>query len=526
MLVQKDSGEIKAMASGIDIDSDQYKKTTYSNDTRTNSGYSHSITDEEVQIQIVVESIENEIKQVPSSPAKYAIYRVLKPLREVKPEAYTPRLVSIGPFHHFSKHLRPMEAHKLRLLKYFLDQRSHTTLPDCVREMRKIENEARQYYSEVITLKKDEFVRMLVIDGCFLLELIIGWEDRRQDLDEPIFNEIWMPQIIRDLLLLENQLPFFVLKNLYMLYRKDDDSIYRLTETFLRDFLPQSSFIIHKGSIPQRFCNWVESIFHSSPSESKKDRREFLVNKSLSSDVLGSPSELKIDSGESPDTSPFFRLKPQIPQGGASHLLDYVRYLLVSDESKVGDNKQPQRIYCATELKKATVKFAKSNTTLFSDITFKEGVLRIPAIHIDDLTESLLRNLIALEQSHRYDAKYVTAYAVFMDDLINSPEDVKLLQDEEILENLINLEDLAALFHKILIEVTQPNELCFSHIYCELDSYYNNPWHKLLAKVHQHMGSLKSKYFKNTWSFISFIAATALLGLTIAQTVASFMNSH
>ncbi|XP_042482873.1 putative UPF0481 protein At3g02645 [Macadamia integrifolia] len=450
------------------------------------------------EVQILVESIENHLKQGPSSPANYTIYRVLKPLRDVKPDAYTPRLVSIGPFHRGSQHLLPMEAHKLRLLKCFLDRTSQSSLADYVREMKNIEKEARQCYSEIIPFKKDDFVRMMVVDGCFLLELIIGWEERRQDPVEPIFNEIWMPQIIRDLMLLENQLPFFVLESLYNLYIMDG-AMYYFTRSFLTDFLPRSPSINPKESVPRRLFNWVKSIFHS-PSESNEDWGE-----------------------ESQDSTSSYLQMPQVNQGGASHLLDYVRQLLVLQEPKQHEGKQPQRIHCATELKKATVKFEKSNTTLLSDITFKEGVLRIPSIHIDDLTESLLRNLIALEQSHHYEDKYVIAYAVFMDDLINTPEDVKLLQDEEIFENLINLEDVATLFNKILKEVTEPHELCFSHVYSELDSYYNDPWHKLLAKVQQHMGSLRSRYFKNTWSFISFLAAIALMGLTIAQTFAAFM---
>ncbi|XP_042482865.1 UPF0481 protein At3g47200-like [Macadamia integrifolia] len=291
------------------------------------------------EVKILVESIENELIQGSSSPANYTIYRVLKPLREVKPDAYTPRLVSIGPFHRGSQHLRPMEAHKLRLLKFFLDRKSNSSLGDYVREMMRIEKEARQCYSEVIPMTRDEFVRMMVVDGCFLIELISGWEKRREYRDEPIFNEIWMPQIIRDLMLLENQLPFFVLENLYLLYRQDNAISY-FTQSFLLDFLPRPPTINPKASVPQHFFNWVKSIFHS-PSESKRDQQ--------------------VGGGEESSSS-------YVPQDGASHLLDYVRNLLVSQEwkqVKQHEGKQPQRFHCATELQKATVKFEKSETTLF-----------------------------------------------------------------------------------------------------------------------------------------------------------------
>ncbi|KAJ4951402.1 hypothetical protein NE237_028234 [Protea cynaroides] len=473
-------------------------------------GYNNSKQDEEVKK--LVEFIENDLKQAPTSP-NYTIYRVLKPLRQVKPEAYTPRLVSIGPFHRYSIDLWPMEAHKLRLLKRFLGRISQSSLADYVREMKKLENEARQCYSEVIPFKTDEFVRMMVVDSCFILELILGW--KKFFRNDPIFNEAWMPQIVRDLMLLENQLPFFVLQKLYMLHMtiSDADAIYHVTQEFLQDFLPHSPSITPKASIPQRFCTWVMSIFNSE-----------LVLKQESPPGFNSHLELNIDQEESPEESSRGP-KPQLPRGGASHLLDYVRYLLVLELPSRHEEMQVQRTHSATELKKATVKFKKSKTTRFSDISFKEGVLRIPAINVDDLTESVLRNLIALEQSHQYDTKYVISYAVFMDDLINSPEDVRLLQVEEIFESLTNLEEVAELFNQLLKEVTQPHDLCFSKVYNEVETYYNNPWRKLLEKFQEHIGSLKNKYFKNPWAFMSFVAATALLGLTIAQTVAAFKYS-
>jgi hypothetical protein len=60
---------------------------------------------------------------------KYCIYRVPKQLRKVNEEAYTPKLVSIGPFHHIHRKsdkekykldLKDMEEHKLKYLDDFL----------------------------------------------------------------------------------------------------------------------------------------------------------------------------------------------------------------------------------------------------------------------------------------------------------------------------------------------------------------------------------------------------------------------
>ncbi|KAL6202972.1 hypothetical protein ACLB2K_026676 [Fragaria x ananassa] len=51
----------------------------------------------------------------PASSTPYkSIYRVPEKLRRLNENAYTPRVVSIGPFHHGKESLKPMEEHKKR----------------------------------------------------------------------------------------------------------------------------------------------------------------------------------------------------------------------------------------------------------------------------------------------------------------------------------------------------------------------------------------------------------------------------
>ncbi|XP_042490424.1 UPF0481 protein At3g47200-like [Macadamia integrifolia] len=187
------------MADSRDIESEQKKETEGS--------HSNSKQDEEVKKFEVY--MENEIKYLSSSPVSYTIHRIVKPIRDVKPEAYTPRMISVGPLHHGEIHLKAMEAHKLRLVNDLLKERKSrgVTLDDFFNEMRSSVKEVRQYYSELISLNDYEFVKMMVIDGCFLLRLILGLSHYNND---SMFNDKWMPHVMRDLILLENQLPFFM----------------------------------------------------------------------------------------------------------------------------------------------------------------------------------------------------------------------------------------------------------------------------------------------------------------------------
>lgn len=46
---------------------------------------------------------------------------------------------------------------------------------------------------------------------------------------------------------------------------------------------------------------------------------------------------------------------------------------------------------------------------------------------MEDYSEPLFRNLITFEQTRPFTPGHVTAYAIFMDSLVTSPEDMRLL---------------------------------------------------------------------------------------------------
>lgn len=76
------------------------------------------------------------------------------------------------------------------------------------------EPQVRKMYSEKFGLESDDLAETLVLDGCFILELFIKLALKEEN--EVIFDEMWkLPLIFNDLLLLENQIPFFILQELF-----------------------------------------------------------------------------------------------------------------------------------------------------------------------------------------------------------------------------------------------------------------------------------------------------------------------
>ncbi|THG15988.1 hypothetical protein TEA_010755 [Camellia sinensis var. sinensis] len=99
--------------------------------------------------------------------------------------------------------------------------------------MKKLEERARKYYANPIDhLNSDEFVKMMLNDACFVIEFLVGVHEYflvkhqhqlRQEgqqlchvIDNTIVKVSWMRMhICQDLILFENQLPFFVLSEFY-----------------------------------------------------------------------------------------------------------------------------------------------------------------------------------------------------------------------------------------------------------------------------------------------------------------------
>ncbi|KAK3015509.1 hypothetical protein RJ639_005391 [Escallonia herrerae] len=170
----------------------------------------------------------NEAASRSVQPPAPCIFEVPDKLRELKASAYTPRAVSIGPLHKGDKHLRKdMEGHKKSYMHSLFrrTRRSDSTIEDdvvkatkeCVDAMLGMVEKARACYEASHGFCDDDvkFAEMLILDGCFLLELFYKFKEE-EFADDAIFSNVLLHlDIIHDLVLLENQIPLFVLEELF-----------------------------------------------------------------------------------------------------------------------------------------------------------------------------------------------------------------------------------------------------------------------------------------------------------------------
>ena len=159
-------------------------------------------------------------QQQADASINHRINRVPYYIRSVNPQAYTPMLISIGPFHPFDENLETMEMHKAAYLRDFI-ARVEIELDKFESIIKEMEETIRCCYAETSSrsMSSDNFVKMILQDAIFILELFLRYSTGIWDRDRPgdpvLTSRRTFPLLMRDLVLLENQLPFIVLEKLY-----------------------------------------------------------------------------------------------------------------------------------------------------------------------------------------------------------------------------------------------------------------------------------------------------------------------
>ncbi|KAI7998489.1 UPF0481 protein [Camellia lanceoleosa] len=102
-------------------------------------------------------------------------FRVHEGLRNANEKAYTPILISIGPYHRGQPKLLAMEKRKEHYLELLLQHNNNLHREDYLDSMKKLEGKARKYYAVPVDhLDSDEFVKMMLYDACFVIEFLLG----------------------------------------------------------------------------------------------------------------------------------------------------------------------------------------------------------------------------------------------------------------------------------------------------------------------------------------------------------------
>ncbi|XP_057516774.1 UPF0481 protein At3g47200-like [Amaranthus tricolor] len=390
----------------------------------------------EDQINGVATSIRNKMGYIPSYRThnhNHCIYKVPQYIRKENEESYRPSLIAIGPIYHGDPTLQAMEELKLQHLHWFLQEGNNAdNMEHYINVVCEWEEEARSYYAHKISVSSNDFVEMLLIDAVFMIVLFM-WSNSQLLLEShPMENKAQFLLILEsDLFCEENQLPFFVLERLYDI-------------AFGRTIFPNSTFSL------------VTAVFLS-----KSWYRE------------SGPSETEIEQ--------------QLSLSRASkinHLLDFVRiaYLPTKLREQFPCNRSkvdPQFPLTATELKAAGIKFMEGKGRML-DISFDNGVLKIPKLIFRDSTESVLRNMAFYEQCHHFHDTYFVDYFRFLGKLVKTAGDVQILVQSGVLLNWLGSdEEVANVLHKSSKNIILNHQnFYYFDVSRELNAHANTSWNR------------------------------------------------
>ncbi|KAJ1255608.1 hypothetical protein BS78_K182500 [Paspalum vaginatum] len=158
------------------------------------------------------------------SKAEIKIHRFPASLRDVSGSDgryVVPRAVSIGPYHHGARHLQDMEDVK-RAAAYHFCRGSGRSLQAVYAEVLSVSAHARDCYAATgdealrgTGEEDDGFAALMFRDGCFLAQFMLA--DTHPRMVDPSLLCCFMSNlhsILRDIMLLENQIPWLILEAL------------------------------------------------------------------------------------------------------------------------------------------------------------------------------------------------------------------------------------------------------------------------------------------------------------------------
>ncbi|KAI3442141.1 uncharacterized protein J3R85_001457 [Psidium guajava] len=285
----------------------------------------------------------------------------------------------------------------------------------CTRMIGEVEDHIRQCYQENLTQGSDQLVEMILVDAVFVVELFIrNHFPEYRDENDGIFSKQWMSNaVLHDVLLLENQVPFFVLENLYNL------TTLRTTVTFFKLSYEYFKDVLHGHELAS----------------------------------TGMPVRHLVDYVRALQL-------PSFPQG-------------VTPKQA----KKFELTRSAKELQEAGVTFRPAEeTSSLLDVVFKDGTLVMQRLIVHEWTEAYFRNLIAYEQCH-HEYKHISSYVILLDSLIDTPKDIDILISCGILENQLgSMDDVARLINGMYSETMRDSsEFLYSSL-CESLNAYSRSW--------------------------------------------------
>ncbi|KAG6628569.1 hypothetical protein CIPAW_14G022100 [Carya illinoinensis] len=422
------------------------------------------------------------------------IYKIPKELRMLNEKAYSPRLISIGPLHHGKKGLIKRDMLKLRYVRNFF-YRTQKKQEDFYELIDKQYLQVLRSYSEC-DLVVEDLMKVILLDAIFIIELFLNTDRNPDDQDDEILSKPWLRRAIRvDLMLLENQIPYFVLRELYEYAFRDDNRIEqkRVVNPFLKLTCTYFSLSYEQGHMeeegdPKHFTDLLRT-FHCRPFLSKtilatRDQDE-IRQKMVVKPIKHLYSATKLDEAG---------VKFKVVEGDGSFL-----------DIKFQKNSCLDFSPCFTS---SWLLNCLPCLKCFPCMVRMQTFLEVPHLVVEDRTETLFRNIMALEECHYPREAYFCNYVTLLDFLISTEKDVELLVDKKVIRNQLGSNaEVVTLINNLCPDQAGDASSIYYELSRRLNRHCDNPWNRTLA-------TMSSVYFPDIWRGTATVVGLIILGFT------------
>ncbi|XP_043700264.1 putative UPF0481 protein At3g02645 [Telopea speciosissima] len=504
-----------------------------------------------------------------------SIFNVPKTLLSSKPDCYIPQEVAIGPYHYWRPELYEMERYKVAAAKRTQKQLKSLKFENLVDQLMKYEPRIRACFHKYLDFNGETIAWMVAVDACFLLEFLQIYAIKEGKVQTEILSTMSHlvdyagrksahNAVLRDIIMLENQIPLFILRKILEFQCSSLDAADDLLHSMIMGLCKELSLFKMIEDFPNiqitDCAHLLDSLYQIIVPKSKQsaiieapedpnapaddNKEEKFEDSSYVKKLLNEIGKLLSKLNEGPVSfikrillSRSVKLVFNLPWTiltrlpGFSILTQPVQYIFFNQDkedikpengsSNSNDNNKPPlleeiTIPSVSELYKSGIRFVVTKgdiTTVSFDA--KTFTFHLPSVSLDVNTEVVLRNLVAYEASNASGPLVFTRYIELMNGILDTEEDVKLLRERGIVLNRLKSDkEVADLWNGMSKSVRLTKVPFLDKVIEDVNKYYSGRWKVKATKF------LKSYVF-GSWQCLTFLAAVLFLLLMTLQAFCS-----
>ncbi|XP_061946930.1 putative UPF0481 protein At3g02645 [Populus nigra] len=527
----------------------------------TLSSCSSLIFDELQWVNTIRRTIEDEVEDDSNIPI--CIFNVPKALMSSDPDSYTPQQLSLGPYHYSRLELHEMDRYKLSAAKRSQKLLQSLKFRDLVEQLMKLESKIRACYHKYLNFNSETLAWMMAIDASFLLEFLQVYDHRGPKMLSEVssgmphflqysYRKSSCNAILRDIVMLENQIPLFTLRKVlefrFLSLESADDMLYSMLMGSCKELSPFKKMVRFPVARVSEHAHLLDFLYHiivpkveesvNIPEEVRDHTKAAQENeepsvgstymKQLLIEIWNLFSNLNID--------PARFLKKLLESAPVAVILK-LPWSIFSNVLGFGSAKQPDAfsesqsvcssidqpplveeitIPSVTQLSKCGVRFVPSKGSI-STINFdkKTCTFYLPTVSLDVNSDVVLRNLVAYEASNASGPMVFTRYTELMNGIIDTEEDAKILRERGIILNhLKNDEEVANVWNGMSRSIRLTKVPFLDKAIEDVNKYHDGLFKVKVEKfMKQHVFS--------SWKLLTLLASILLLLITSLQAFCS-----